>query len=245
MLVLVLSTAAAQSQGMLQPQVLSSRTVFTVVAILSMVTHPANMIFTILPKAISARTSAERIEDFLNEPECSIGQHRETQSPSSQIGSEMVSCLENANFSLGRNKSNVLHDISLSLSPGLNICIGKIGHGKTTLARAILGEISPITGQATPCQGPTGYCSQSVWLPSTTIRAAITGPFAEHSPSTDEWYDRVVNVCCLDKDVMSMAAGHQTEIGSNGSNLSGGQRQRVVSIACRKYTLDSDSNTRH
>jgi ABC-type bacteriocin/lantibiotic exporter with double-glycine peptidase domain len=216
-----------------------------VVAILSMVTHPANMIFTILPKAISARTSAERIESFLNEPECSIRQHRETQGLTSQIGSEMFSCLENANFSLGQNKSNVLHDISLSLSPGLSICIGKTGHGKTTFVRAILGEILPITGQATPCQGPTGYCSQSVWLPSTTIRAAITGPFAEHFLSADEWYDRVVHICCLDKDILSMAAGHHTEIGSNGSNLSGGQRQRVVSIACQKYNIDADRNIRH
>lgn len=40
-------------------------------------------------------------------------------------------------------------------------------------------------------------------------------------------YRRVITVCALESDLLTMAAGDATEIGEKGVNLSGGQCQRV------------------
>lgn len=230
MLVVVLSTIAVQQQGILDTQLPSPQIVFTVVAILSMVTHPANMIFTILPKAISARTSANRIEQYLNEHERSFERRTKTQGKPSEDEISMDLRLQNASFSFAPDQANVLHNISLVLSPGVTLCIGKVGHGKTTLVRAILGELMPLVGIAGSYSGPIGYVSQSAWLPSSTIQEAIVGPYTTNILYDPEWYERVIKLCCLGIDISSMPAGHNTVTGSNGSNLSGGQRQRIVSV---------------
>lgn len=58
-----------------------------------------------------------------------------------------------------------------------------------------------------------------------------------------EKYTKVLNVCCLDKDLQMMEFGDQTEIGERGINLSGGQKQRIqlaraVYQECDVYLLD-------
>jgi ABC-type bacteriocin/lantibiotic exporter with double-glycine peptidase domain len=45
-----------------------------------------------------------------------------------------------------------------------------------------------------------------------------------------QWYQRVIDACCLNHDLELLPHGDETQIGSGGLTLSGGQRQRVVSI---------------
>jgi ATP-binding cassette subfamily C (CFTR/MRP) protein 1 len=47
---------------------LDAETAYTTLAVLIMVTHPANMIMTILPRAIGSLVSFQRIQDFVSKP---------------------------------------------------------------------------------------------------------------------------------------------------------------------------------
>lgn len=132
-------------------------------------------------------------------------------------------------FIPGTNGSNhILRDISFKIHQGsLVILTGPVGSGKTTLARAILGEIPSSQGIITVSSGRVAYCSQLPWLPSEVIRDAICGPATPHGRD-ETWYQTIVKACCLDSDFKALPDGDLTLIGSKGMNLSGGQRQRIA-----------------
>lgn len=215
-------------------------------AILGMVTHPANMVMTIVPRTMAAFAGFDRIQDFLLRPslhDCRMIHQAGGMMQLSQLiptGQKTLStcALQVRQLVLGHGGS-ILDDISFEAAIGsLTIISGPTGSGKTTLLRAILGEATPIRGSISIATTHIGYCSQHPWLPSGSIKAIIFGP-ANISRLTDKdlnsWYRTVVRTCCLEHDFASLSNGDKTEIGSRGLNLSGGQRQRVVSVLMLVY----------
>ncbi|CAG9951213.1 unnamed protein product, partial [Clonostachys rosea f. rosea IK726] len=119
----------------------------------------------------------------------------------------------------------VLHDIHLKIPQGaFTIITGRVGCGKTSLLKAIVGEIVPGTGYVSVLDHRIGYCDQTPWVQNTSIKANIVG----QSPLDDKWFSQVVQCCALDEDLAIFPLGDQTFVGSNGVALSGGQRQRVA-----------------
>lgn len=122
----------------------------------------------------------------------------------------------------------ILHGISFDIPRGSTaIVVGPVGSGKTTLLRALLGEITCERGTVGMCSGRVSYCSQTAWLPNTTIRQAICGP-AEADAYESKWYEYVIDACALNQDLELLQDGDQTIIGSASTALSGGQKQRVA-----------------
>lgn len=122
----------------------------------------------------------------------------------------------------------VLHGIGFDVPRGSTaIVVGPVGAGKSTLLRAVLGEITCERGTVGMCSGRVSYCSQTAWLPNTTIRRAICGP-AEFEVDESKWYQSVVDACDLSQDLDLLQDGDQTIIGSASTALSGGQKQRVA-----------------
>ncbi|KAF3061093.1 Multidrug resistance-associated protein 1 [Daldinia childiae] len=220
----------------LRGNLLNTETAFTTIAILSMVTHPANMVMTIVPRVIASFASFERIQSFLLEPP--IQDYR-----IEIINSQATTGLNNSgdnNFhpaphpafsvvgvSFGGSRS-VLSDISLTVQKGsIVICSGSTAVGKTALVCTLLGE-TPSVGTIAVSSKRIGYCSQLPWLPNGTIKQVITG-FEDCSSIADgRWYETVIATCCLSKDIEMLPSGDETIVGSRGANLSGGQRQRLA-----------------
>lgn len=208
-------------------------------AILSMVTHPANMVMTIVPRAVAALSGLQRIQEFMLRP--SLPPHREIWSeayahtmslrPSNDQGLGRSLAVRLCNVTIGHIKP-ILSRVNIKVPVGaLTIISGPTGSGKSTLMRAILGEVVPAEGSVAVSTRRIAYCAQRPWLPNGSIKEAIYGATDLYDAGHQEhesWYNKVTKACCLAQDFDSLTDGDQTQIGSRGLNLSGGQRQRVV-----------------
>ncbi|CAD8172558.1 unnamed protein product [Paramecium pentaurelia] len=128
----------------------------------------------------------------------------------------------------------VLSDLNLEVFPGQLIgLIGRVGSGKTTLLQSILEELPQIDGEFyVKKKLKISFVEQDPFIYTGTVRENILfGKEFEH-----ELYRKVMQVSCLDQDVLSFQDGDKTQIGEKGANLSGGQRARL-SLARALYAL--------
>ncbi|KAH8194053.1 hypothetical protein TruAng_011783 [Truncatella angustata] len=214
----------------LQGRRLDAEAAFTTTAILGMVTHPANMVMTIVPRAIASFSSFERIQNFLVEPDLDDSRTKRESIPDRTT--DLVPKQPAISFQqvlINSSTSKVLlQDVTFDVPHGsFFICAGPTASGKTTLAQAILGEIPASRGTISIASKRVGYCAQTVWLPSTTIKQAILS-FSRTQEADDSWYAEVLRICCLQQDLDNMPDGDMTLVGSRGMSLSGGQRQRIA-----------------
>jgi ABC-type Mn2+/Zn2+ transport system ATPase subunit len=127
----------------------------------------------------------------------------------------------------GYNGAPVLREVSFSAAPGQTVCVlGPNGGGKTTLFRALLGELEPAAGTI-ELSGRPAYVAQTertrLDFPVTALDVALMGTLAQ-----SRWWlppnraDRRAAHAALDRVGL---AGHA---GIRFGELSGGQRQRAL-----------------
>lgn len=225
-LVLYVLFARSKSNG-----ALPAETAFTSLALLAMVTHPANMVMTIVPRAIASLANSERITNYLIQgtiEDCRLDIRQ------AQVGSGITEThkraavlLADVSIQSSHTSKPILKQLNCKVNKGsIVMCAGPVGSGKTTLARALLGEISPSSGVIYTSSKRIGVCAQEPWLPSGSIKEVICGGL-----QVDEtWYEQVLLASELVKDLDTLSDGDGTEIRFPGLNLSGGQRQRVVCL---------------
>jgi ABC-type protease/lipase transport system fused ATPase/permease subunit len=103
-----------------------------------------------------------------------------------------------------------------------------------------MGDAAIINGTPHVPHCPVGYCAQTPWILSDTIRHNIIGANG-HFDKT--WYTFCLSLAALTSDLEAFPAGDLHLAGIDGSSLSGGQKKRVVSLnnsklpACRLTIL--------
>jgi ABC-type Mn2+/Zn2+ transport system ATPase subunit len=121
----------------------------------------------------------------------------------------------------------VLQGVSFAVEPGHTVCVlGPNGGGKTTLFRALLGELEPAAGTVR-VSGRPAYVSQTertrLDFPVSAFDVALMGTLAH-----GRWWlpprraDRVAARTALER------VGLENEAGVAFGELSGGQRQRAL-----------------
>ena len=109
---------------------------------------------------------------------------------------------------------SILNRVSRSLScPSL----------QSTILHCLLGELQPLQGSV-DIVGSLGYAAQDPWVFSGTLRENILFG-REFDPN---WYQQVVDACCLNEDLKQLPYGEATPVGERGVTLSGGQKARVT-----------------
>lgn len=137
-----------------------------------------------------------------------------------------VLTIEDATFAVG-DGVEVLKDVNMSIRQGsLSMIVGRVGSGKSSLLKAMAGEVLISKGRIILHNNSIGYCDQTTWLQNVTIRDNIVGQL----PVDEDWFATVVRACALDVDCSLFPLGDRTVVGSGGVALSGGQKQRVVNF---------------
>lgn len=219
---------------------------FTSIAIITLLTAPANMLLALFPQFASVYGCASRIQKYLLEPSRDdnrilLEAHPSLPGPNrnGRDGMNGTNGKPTTDKSLAVNVENVvlrpaaaadicLDGISVQLKKGsLNVICGAVGTGKTTLARAILGDVTPDSGLISVSTRRIGYCAQKPWLINASIKNIVCGPASE-TEIDEGWYNTVIRACGLEEDIKHLSSGDSEAVGSRGATLSGGQRQRVV-----------------
>ena len=165
---------------------------------------------------------------------------------SSNLDKELIKDDKNNNIKRGttiiKNKeSNIekiilLKDINVQILKGEHIgIIGEVGSGKTCLLNAFINNLQVFSKNKSKgnikLSGKISFVSQNPWILNATVEENILF----FSPKDEEKYKKVISICQLEPDLLTLQKGDQTEIGEKGLNLSGGQKARI-SIARAIYS---------
>lgn len=131
-----------------------------------------------------------------------------------------------------------LSNISFNINPGEHVgIIGKVGSGKTSLIKLIVGLYQTNEGsisidnidinQIDPAdlRQHIGYLSQDIELMRTSIRDNIA---YKDLQVNDEKLIQAANISGVDLFVNKLPQGFDTDVGEHGGFLSGGQRQSIA-----------------
>lgn len=134
----------------------------------------------------------------------------------------------------GEEAPYALKDINFTARKGQLTCIvGRVGAGKTTLIKSLIGEISLAENGKGSIQinGSIAYCAQNAWIMNCSVRENIL--FGKRYDK--KFYQKTIEACELISDFESLPDGDGTLVGEKGISLSGGQKARL-SLARAVYS---------
>ncbi|KAI1340793.1 ATPase-like protein [Xylariaceae sp. FL0016] len=221
-------------------------TIFTSLSYILLLADPLAYLFQNSPALLSAIACLDRIQAYLEHGP--VIDYRSSDRGISGLGDEKSSSglsdedhglssaivVRDGNFGW-KEGALTLKDINLDIaSRCLTIIVGPVASGKSTLCKALLGEL-PVSGtrvftKSALLSNIVGYCDQVPFLWSASMRKNIIG----FAPFIETRYREVIEATMLGPDIAGFAQGDATEVGSDGIKLSGGQKQRL-SIARALY----------
>ena len=220
----VLVSAGSLSMGaLIATMILSGRTL-----------QPLGQLSGLLGRLNGAITAYKVVSQFMNE----TSQDEKTTHffSRSQIFGQVN--FKEVEFSYPNSEQKVLNNVSLNFAPGEKVAIlGKVGCGKTTLLKLILGLHHCTSGsvlidganvqqlRSEDIRKNIGVVLQNPYLFSGTLRENIA--FGLDVVSDEEILEAAKISCCLDF-INKLENGFDYYLSENGRELSGGQRQALT-----------------
>lgn len=209
--------------GLIACTILSSRALTPLTQIVSLLTR--------FHQSLTALRALDRIIQLPNER--AAGQnylHRPTLKGSIDF--------HHVEFSYPQQKEKALHDLSMKIQAGEKIGIlGRIGSGKSTLERMLLGLYHPQKGavkvdgtdirQIDPAdlRKNIGYVPQDIYLFFGSVRENILFGLGD---TDEETFLRALHISGVYDFIRNHPHGLDMQVGEGGSMLSGGQRQAIA-----------------
>lgn len=145
--------------------------------------------------------------------------------------------LKGVSYTFPGANSPILKDLSLKIPAGQKVAIlGRMGSGKSTMARLISGLIEPSEGAVlidgvdlrqidkSDVRRNIGVMLQETWLFSGSVKENLQMGFYEYD---DAHILNIAKVSGVDNFVASHPQGYDMELRERGEGLSGGQRQSI------------------
>jgi ATP-binding cassette subfamily B protein RaxB len=146
--------------------------------------------------------------------------------------------IEHLSFAYSPAEPPIFQDISFTVPAGGFVAIvGPSGAGKTTLARLLLGLLTPSTGRILIDGVPLGAGNLADWR--SRVGAVLqddllfAGTFADNIAGFDDSADQTAieaaaGFARIHEEILAMPMGYQSLVSDMGAALSGGQRQRLL-----------------
>jgi ATP-binding cassette subfamily C (CFTR/MRP) protein 1 len=119
------------------------------------------------------------------------------------------------------------------------VVVGRVGSGKSTFLKALLGEIGKVTGEV-KVRGKVAYFDQKPFIMNDTVKRNVL--FGKPDDN-EKLYNHAIAVSSMEHDLALLPHGDQCEIGERGITLSGGQKVRsmrdliTVMIRCGTHSI--------
>ena len=199
--------------------------------LVSQIQHPILQMVNMIPQAIQASASIDRLSELENV------ETESTESKSVPMSGNLGVSLQDVSFSYALGDRQILSHFSYNFHPGSKTALmGHTGVGKTTIFRLLLALIKPNEGRMTIYNGKEkAYISEStrsnfVFVPqgNTLMSGTIRYNLQIAKPdATEDELRRVLDTAMADF-VYDLPEGLDTECGERGSGLSEGQAQRIA-----------------
>uniref|UniRef100_A0A4W2H6T1 Multidrug resistance-associated protein 4 n=1 Tax=Bos indicus x Bos taurus TaxID=30522 RepID=A0A4W2H6T1_BOBOX len=192
--------------------------VFVVVMLFEALRFSSTLYFPMAVEKVSeAVVSIRRIKNFLLLDEIP---ELHPQQPSD--GERIVDMQDFTAFWDEESETPSLRGLSFTVRPGeLLAVVGPVGAGKSSLLRAVLGELPPRQGKVR-VHGKIAYVSQQPWVFPGTVRSNIL--FGKKYEK--DRYEKVIRACALEKDLQNLKENVIVR-GDGGTPLSEGEKARV------------------
>ncbi|KJX98614.1 ABC transporter like protein [Zymoseptoria brevis] len=227
---------------------------FTIVTVIDLEIRPLNHMFALPSQIFSVIGCFSRLQDFLLlEEDDTTAPHRPSRyqptkatddhgpglpleqtdltdnrsvstTPAHGPRSSIAVSLEHASFSNSDGVATSDNCNILFERGSVSMVVGPTGSGKSSLLRAIAGDMMITSGQIHVTGGAIALCEQVLWLQNLSIRDYVVGK----SVVDDAWLDVVLQACALNSDIAALPQRELAMIGSAGVALSGGQKKRVA-----------------
>ncbi len=197
--------------------------------LISYLTIPFKEMIDYLPKIEFIKASYYKINDFISLPE----EKTEYKEEVFHFGKVKI---ENLKYSYN-GYNNIIDDLSLEINISEKILLtGKSGFGKSTLCKLIAGVMKFDGGKIlvdninlqdyslNTIRNNICYVSQDETLFSDTVYNNLT----LNKTIKKKHFEKVMNICQVDKIINSKNLRYETYLLEQGSNLSGGEKQRII-----------------
>ena len=194
---------------------------------------PMGQIVGLITNFEDAKTSFKMLDDIVNKPLERPIAREFVKRPALKGNIEF----RNVSFKYPDSEAYALKDVSFTIKEGEKVAfIGRIGSGKSTIAKLILKLYEPQEGsilidgidisQIDPAdlRKKISYVPQDIHLFRNTIKNNILGSYKFVD---DEWMIKCSKISGTDEFVKLHPVGYDMPIGERGAGLSGGQRQSV------------------
>jgi ATP-binding cassette subfamily C protein LapB len=216
--------------------------------------NPIGKVAALLTRYDQARTALESLKVLMNQPVEREEHKQYLHRPKFKGGIEF----KNVSFSYPNQQTKALEGVSFKIKPGEHVAIlGRIGSGKTTLEKLLLGFYEVQEGSVlidgadirqidpSDLRRQIGYVSQEISLMYGSVKDNITlgARYAD-----DAMILQAAEIAGLSHFVDKHPEGFDMPVGERGLALSGGQRQsiavaRSLLLSPPIYVMDEPTNS--
>jgi ATP-binding cassette subfamily C protein LapB len=212
---------------------LSMGGLIAIVILTSRTLSPMSQVAALMTNYEDTKTSYETLNEIISQPSERPSGKKFVERPEFSGHIEFV----DVTFTYPNNEVPALKNISFVINPGEHVAIiGRIGSGKSSIQKLILGLYEPDSGQIlidgidikqidpADLRKHMSYVSQDIMLFRGTVKDNITYR-ATHA--TDGAMIRAAQISGTSEFVKRHPKGYEMPIGERGQGLSGGQRQSI------------------